>query len=405
MNPDSHVSVVYAAPNRSHHYPYAEALYRQGMLRAFVSGYPRLSPRSDIEIPRDLLIRCDAWQTAYLGSMRLRLPGSLVAAINLRSKRALDDRAGRILNPGDLFLFYNGCGCDTVRRRNEEIVSVCEVVNSHVTTQHDLLREEHRRLGLPFAEPPKRELARRLEEYERSDFLLGPSRFVLDSFRERGFPDDRLLQNPYGLPATVRERAADGAEWSGGPAAERFRVLYVGQITPRKGLCYLIDAFSRLGHPNSELVIVGARCDPSGIERAAIPANVTFRGVLHGRELERAYREASVFVQPSIEEGLSLVVGEALAHGLPVIATGNSGAAELVEHGPGTWIVPIRDPAAIAECLRECADASWDEQCVWRRRNRALAAGLGGWQVSGDRLAETLLRAGRGGLREGGMNR
>jgi glycosyltransferase involved in cell wall biosynthesis len=72
-------------------------------------------------------------------------------------------------------------------------------------------------------------------------------------------------------------------------------------------------------------------------------------------EQRRAYLErfqtSDVFVFPSIEDGFAIVVGEALACGLPVITTRNTGASDLVQPGENGEIVPIRDPEAIAQAV------------------------------------------------------
>jgi starch synthase len=121
----------------------------------------------------------------------------------------------------------------------------------------------------------------------------------------------------------------------------------------------------------------------------AEPAHTLFRGVLKGEALAQAYREASVFVLPTVEEGLALVLGEALSFGVPVIATDNSGAADLFESGREGFIVPIRDPAAITEKLQNLADdPALRERMSEAARGRAQT--LQGWQSAGEKLVETL---------------
>jgi glycosyltransferase involved in cell wall biosynthesis len=76
-----------------------------------------------------------------------------------------------------------------------------------------------------------------------------------------------------------------------------------------------------------------------------------YLGVKDRRELHRYYSQGSVFVMPSIEEGIALVQGQAMACGLPVIATTNTGAEDLFTDGIEGFIVAIRDPEAIREKL------------------------------------------------------
>jgi glycosyltransferase involved in cell wall biosynthesis len=222
-----------------------------------------------------------------------------------------------------------------------------------------------------------------VEEYAVADAVLCPSHFVKDSFVARGFAPERILVVPYGmtLPApSVTEPALDPAT---------FRVLYVGQIAPRKGLRYLFEAFAALRHPRKELVIVGPLGNPSGLDGLTPPSGTLFRGVLKGEALARAYRDATVFVLPSVEEGLALVLGEALAHGLPIVATANTGAADLFTDGREGFIVPIRDPAAITARLQRLAEEP-ALRATMAHAARARAAALDGWTAAGSNLIAAL---------------
>ena len=87
----------------------------------------------------------------------------------------------------------------------------------------------------------------------------------------------------------------------------------------------------------------------------AIPEGSRFAGVLKGGELARAYAQASVLVLPTLEEGLALVLGEALSHGTPVIATINSGGSDLFMDGVEGFLTPIRDPQALSERMQRLA--------------------------------------------------
>jgi glycosyltransferase involved in cell wall biosynthesis len=380
------MQVTYTAPNRSHHYKYALALARAGCLHRFVSGFSRFGPGAALPELGNRLLRADHLQNFYLASLRLRAPAPVSEELAYLSKIWLDRLSTRPARASDIFLFYNGAGLHTSRRLGAfGAVRVVEAVNSHVLEQRKLMREEHRLAGLPPPRFHRRETNRRVEEYAVADAVLCPSGFVKESFVRRGFPNERIFVVPYGLslPETITGTEAL-------PAGDgTFRVLYVGQVSPRKGLRYLLSAFARLRHPRKELVIVGPMGEPSGIEDVSTPSNTVFRGVLKGEALAQAYREASVFVLPTVEEGLALVLGEALSFGLPVIATNHSGAEDLFESGREGFIVPIRDPNAIAEKLQHLAD----DPALRQRMSAAArekARTLRGWESTGQKLVETL---------------
>lgn len=356
------------------------------MLQAFVSGFPRFSSKSPMPELGSKLIRRDQLQCLFLASLKWPvLPLRVSEALAWSSKVWLDLSSYKAACQSNLFMFYNGCGLHTSRRlRDSGVVRVVEVVNSHVLNQDAILREEHMIAKVPYQGIYHREIATRLEEYEEADWILCPSEFVRRSFLERGFDPSRMVKNPFGFerPGVVRPRIEQGDD-------SVFRILYVGSISVRKGLRYLIEAFRQLRHPRKELVLVGPVSRSTGLDSLGVPAGVTFTGVLKGDELAAAYSSASVFVLPAVEEGLALVMAEALSFGLPVIATYNTGAEDLFEDGVEGFIVPIRQPLAICERLEWLADNP-ERRAAMADAAHVAAEKLAGWRVSGDRLCHSL---------------
>ena len=264
-----------------------------------------------------------------------------------------------------------------------------EAVNTHVSVQERLLAEEHRRLGLPWRPFHAREVSRRIAEVEEADYVLLPSKFVARSFLAEGIAAERLLRVPY--PLQKIPGAAESTRKNENEKAA-FRVLYVGSISVRKGLRYLIEAYRRLKHPRKELWIVGTIENPSGLEDLSLPEGVKFFGPLKGDELQDVYRRATVFCLPSVEDGFGLVLLEALYYGLPVIATENTGIEDLLKDGKGGMVVPIRDALAISDCLNQLAE---NGDFLERQRSEAAeaAARLAKDSQSGPNLATTLMNA------------
>jgi glycosyltransferase involved in cell wall biosynthesis len=162
-------------------------------------------------------------------------------------------------------------------------------------------------------------------------------------------------------------------------------------VSLRKGTPYLLEAASRLGlngsrgGPEMEVCLVGAVApDAAPVLRGTrVPARRL--GALSQPQLADVYRSASVFVLPSIEEGMALSVLEALASGLPVIVTPNTGTTDIVTHGREGLVVPPRDAGALAQALLELYE---DEP---KRRAMADAAVQTAkcwtWDAYGDRVA------------------
>ena len=383
------MKVTYNSPNRSHHYPYAEALQQSGCLHAFVSGYSRFGRDP---CPASLvakLQRVDCLQTLYVMSLRRRLPQVCCERLAWASKCRLDHASYRFARESDLFLFYSGAGLRTLRRLKQERSSalcVVEAVNTHARYQEELLREEHARLNLPFRGFPRYELSRRCREYEEADAILCPSRAVQRSFIAEGIPAEKIWIVPYGFPAVT---AGAACVEQTAKADDEFTVLYVGSLSVRKGIRYLIEGFQALEHPRKRLVLVGPATEPSGIADLNLGSDIEVTGVLKGEELASRYRNADVFVQPSLEEGLSLVLGEALAHGLPIIATRQSGVEELFADGTCGYHVESRSAAAISQQLALLAQNA-QLRAEFRQCAQQQAASLGGWEQSGKNMVAAL---------------
>ncbi|TRW24635.1 glycosyltransferase family 4 protein [Flavobacterium zepuense] len=383
------MKVVYTAPNRGHHYRYASALHKEGMLYKFVSGFSRFSPRAPFPEIGNKLVRADILQNIYLASLKFGAPKFMSDALAYWAKKEQDRVSSRYLKDADVFVFYNGSGLYSCKKsKGKKVITVAEAVNSHVDYQERLLKEEHLNYNLPWTPFNVEEKKRRIQEYELADYILLPSEFVKKSFLEYGFPEDKLLKVPFGFNQLPAEAALGIKEAN---ADAEFTILYVGSVSVRKGLRYLIEAFNEFNHPNKKLVIVGPKAKVTGLEGIIIPEGATFTGTLKGDELEKAYKSADVFCLPSIEEGLALVLGEAMSYGLPIIATENTGATDIIEDGKDGFIVPIRDSKAISNKLTNLAE---NKELYRTIKDNAInkAKTLNGWDETGNLLCTTLRR-------------
>jgi glycosyltransferase involved in cell wall biosynthesis len=153
------------------------------------------------------------------------------------------------------------------------------------------------------------------------------------------------------------------------------RVLHVGRVSARKGVPHLVEAVRKVR--GAHLTLVGA-LDPGMKDfLRAHTSDVTVAGAVRGLDLPRWYGQADVFCLLSIEEGLALVLAQAMAMGLPVIATPNSGAEELIDDGVHGFIVPPRDPEAAAARLQQLADSPELGREMGERARARIADGFG----------------------------
>lgn len=169
-------------------------------------------------------------------------------------------------------------------------------------------------------------------------------------------------------------------------------VLYLGRLSEEKGLVNLLAAWRQAGFADWRLVLAGpdwrgyrsvlaAKIAAEGI------AGVEFAGPVAGEDKARLFREASVFVLPSPMENFSSVILEALAWGMPAIATKGTPWPELRDNGCGWWIDQGVPPLVAA--LKAAMAADDAERGRMGARGRQLAAGKYQWP----KVAATLLAA------------
>jgi glycosyltransferase involved in cell wall biosynthesis len=136
---------------------------------------------------------------------------------------------------------------------------------------------------------------------------------------------------------------------------EPARMLFVGRVVYQKGLDLLLEALAGLRHIPWEVVVAGDGSQREPLSSRArdlgLAERIRFAGWLRGDEILQAYREANLFVFPSRHEGMPNAVLEAMAAGLPVIASRIAGNEELVVHGETGALVPSEDPGALQQAL------------------------------------------------------
>lgn len=279
----------------------------------------------------------------------------------------------------DILDGLDGPGPEAGRRMKEHgKVWVCNRGSAHILTQKALLEEEHQKWNVQAPRFSPEHLERCLAEYSEADAVVVPSQFAKRSFIDHEIAPERVFVCPYGVDLSVFHR---------GPKNDDiFRVIFVGGISIRKGIGYLLEAIAPLARRSQcEVWLIG------GIEPAARSilvhySNVfEYKGVQPSTELWRFYSQASVLVLPSIEEGLALVQAQAMACGLPVIATTNTGAEDLFTDGVEGFIVGIRDAGAIREKI-EWMIANPVLRSEMGEAALARTTHIGGWTQYGERV-------------------
>lgn len=202
-----------------------------------------------------------------------------------------------------------------------------------------------------FLEGPSRQMAAKIAS---ADFVACISAFCRDQARQRCDSRDwpKLQIVRCGIDPAAYRRADRTPPLR--------RLLFVGRLVPVKGVSVLIGAFGRIARdcPDAVLTIVGDGPDRAGLEAMAsslgLGGRIAFTGAQNQQQVAARMAEADLFVLPSFAEGLPVVLMEAMASGLPVIATNIAGIPELVEDNVTGRLVEAGDERQLARAMRDC---------------------------------------------------
>jgi glycosyltransferase involved in cell wall biosynthesis len=185
---------------------------------------------------------------------------------------------------------------------------------------------------------------RYLVEYDQADRIYAASKYTWESFVEEGVPEDVLSLFPL-IPDPRYER--DGAP----RASATFGIVYVGSLTVAKGVPLLIDAVRRLPYPEMRLTLIGG-WKSRGMRRfvGEACARDPRIEVSPGDPLPHL-RSARVCIHPTYEDGFAYAPAEALAAGVPVIVSEDTGMKELIDPGRNGLIVPTGDLEALTQAI------------------------------------------------------
>jgi alpha-maltose-1-phosphate synthase len=287
-----------------------------------------------------------AAELLYLVAGRLGLPRRYGERLLRWRNERFDDLVGHVVareRPTAL-ICYDSCALKVFKRaKSLGILCILDQSIAHIRSGLKLLREEAE-LHPDFADSLPMELPdwlieRCSEEATIADRVLAASVYVKESLIEHGVDPSRVVIMPYGadIGSSSPLRQQDDSV---------FRLLFVGQISQRKGIKYLLEAVKQLNMPGMELLLVGGIVG-SGIGLAAYRDCFTHIPHVPHHEVHTYFQKGDVFLCPSLHEGSAIAIYEALASGLPVITTPNSGS--VVRDGIEGFIVPIRHVEGLKE--------------------------------------------------------
>ncbi|WP_157817405.1 glycosyltransferase family 4 protein [Candidatus Thiodictyon syntrophicum] len=250
------------------------------------------------------------------------------------------------LHPAAATYTFNGAGLEIMAAAREQgLVAIMEQTSAPLSVAWQLINQQRELFpqweGPPIgAEAIAAMVARETAEWALADRVLCGSQFVVEGVRQVGGPVERCTVVPYGIGTAFN---VDRPPHSG-----PLRVLTVGSVGIAKGSPQVLEAARLIGR-GAAFRMIGALRIGAVIEQE-IRRYVDLRGAVPRAAIAPHYAWADVFVLPSLCEGSATVTYEALAAGLPVICTANTGA--VVTDGVDGFIVRAADPHAITAALQ-----------------------------------------------------
>lgn len=382
------MKVTQISIGRFHHFHLARQLEKANLLDAIYTGYPKFQLKEEGGIPKNRIKTFPWIHAPYMKRSMFGFNKSkwLNREWEWLDKQLLDKFVSQHITYPTILVGLSGSGLNAGKKA--QLLGgkyICDRGSSHIRFQNEILNEEFKIWGYKFKGVDPRVIDKEENEYQISDQITVPSEFVKRSFLLKGVPEQKITKVIYGA-------RLDRFKKTQNPPSNTFRLLWVGAVSIRKGFMYALEAFQRFKYSSKEFVVVGS-VDPEIKEmlRRENITNIKFLGNVPNAELPMIYSTAHAFVLASLEEGLAMVQGEALACGCPVIASANTGAEDLFSNGIEGFIVPIRSAQAILERIENLAD---DSTLQKRMSDAAIkrVTEMGGWDSYGSEYKNLLIR-------------
>ncbi len=331
------MKVIVVSPGRLHAFDLAFQLQKYGILKQLITGYPKFEVIK-YGINKNLI------KSIYINEIVNRLTYKLFndyrfdyiacELFDLYNSYTIDTSA-------DVYIIWSSYAEHTIKKikkHNKNAKIILERGSAHIQLQEEILSKNS---GVSVIH--KKIIQKELVEYNLTDYISIPSLFVKQSFLDKGISEEKLFLNNYGVDLKqfpFQFKATNKND---------FNVGYVGTLSAQKNVSGLIEAISILYNKGIDikLLIVGPIDHNSFNENELKQDFITYAGYVNQSELHKYYKQMDVFVLNSIQDGFGMVISQALASGVPVIATRATGALDIIVNDYNGYVIEVNDPNEI----------------------------------------------------------
>ena len=344
------LNYLLSTPGKFSYINVAKALIKKNQLVKIVSGWPWFKLKNE-NIPKNFVK-----SSSLINLLNFFLEQKISFTyfydyLNKLNNINIDRITSKYVDKADVLLSMSGTGLNSgMSIVKEGKIYICERTSAHIIFQQEIISEEYKELNQPKFEIYKWFIDRELQEYEKSDIILVPSLFVKKSFEKYYTKKVHVinlgvnLKNYFPIHTINKDN-------------KFFNILWVGSLSIRKGLHYLIEAFKKFKHPKKRLHLVGVNYrDKNFFSNQLKDDNIFVYGYVEHYKLIEIMNKSDVFVLPSLEDGFGVAVLQVLATGCPVIVSENTGAADVIREHKCGFVVPIRNSQIIADKLTLLSD-------------------------------------------------
>ncbi|MCX7858330.1 MAG: glycosyltransferase family 4 protein [Deltaproteobacteria bacterium] len=256
------------------------------------------------------------------------------------------------IEPSKVYIAWSFIGLESIKRAKKlgtKVILECQT--THIDQWIEIIKEEKKIMGIENCYSDFSEfLVRRVrEEYEMADLVKVLSSYSKESFVKQGLDPKKVRVIPFG----IEKHFAIPDKVDKEKQIEKTVILYVGRVEILKGIQYLLKSFSQIKGKDIELHLVGQVLPEAKVflKNYQEDKRIKIFGGVSKEKLKEFYKNADIFVFPSLNDAFGLVVLEAMSFKLPIITTEHSCSKDVISDWEEGFVVPIRDSSAIKEKL------------------------------------------------------